>query len=182
MTWRCWSLLPILLLAQSLGYAQDRGASAEVRIKAAFLYKFSAFIEWPPGSFARSDSAFVIGVVGADTLADELTRVVAQREVDGRPVEVRKLGSDTALDGVQMLFVGGREAARLALVLAAARGRPTLTVTESEDGLPPGSVINFVLVNDKVRFDVALPAADAGNLRISSRLLAVARKVLGGAS
>lgn len=179
---RAWALLAFLCLAQAPALSQEEPPSAEVRIKAAFLYKFSAFIEWPPETFAQPDSPFVIGVVGAEALADELGRVVAQRTVNGRSVVVRKLTRGAPLTGLQMLFVGGREASRLAEVLRAARGRPTLTVTESEDEQAPGSVINFVLVDDKVRFDVALDAAQAGNLRISSRLLAVARKVVGGSS
>jgi hypothetical protein len=169
-------------LAPAGAAAQDEARPAEVRVKAAFLYKFCDFIEWPPGAFAAPDSAFTIGVMGADALADELAQVVAQRSVRGRPVVVRKLRRGAPLAGLHMLFVGGRDGGRLPEILAAARGQPTLTVTEAEDAEDPGSVINFVLVADKVRFDVALPPAEAGGLRISARLLAVARRVLAGAS
>jgi hypothetical protein len=179
---RACALLMMLWLAQSPALAQPDARAAEVRIKAAFLYKFSDFIEWPPEAYGKPDSPFTIGVMGADALADELAQVVARRTVGGRPVEVRKLRRGAPLAGLQMLFVGGRDAGRLAEALSAAKGQPTLTVTESEEAQIPGSMINFVLVDDKVRFDVALPPAEAENLRISSRLLSVARRVVAGPS
>lgn len=182
MSLRALVLALACLLAPASAAAQGDARTAEVRIKAAFLYKFCDFVEWPPAAFAAPDGAFTIGVVGADALADELARVVAQRSVHGRPVVVRKLKRGAPLAGLHMLFVGGRDGGRLPEALAAAKGQSTLTVTEAEDGEDPGSVINFVLVADKVRFDVALPPAEAGGLKISARLLAVARKVVAGAS
>jgi len=77
-----------------------------------------------------------------------------------------------------MLFIGQAEGARLGEILAIAKGQSVLTVTESEDALAHGSMINFVFVDDKVRFDVALPQAERGLLKISARLLAVARRVV----
>lgn len=150
----------------------------EYRVKAAFLYKFGSYIEWPGSSFARADSPLTIGVMGADTLADELARIVSGRSVNGRPVQVRKLRPGNSIAGLHVLFIGGADSGRLADVLAAAKGRALLTVTESDDGLQLGSTINFVLVDDKVRFDVAPPPAESGGLKISARLLAVARKVV----
>ncbi|MGH8726216.1 MAG: YfiR family protein [Burkholderiales bacterium] len=166
------ALMPLAAVAQP-----DRQA-AEVRIKAAFLYRFTGFVEWPPKAFARSDSPFVVGVLGAEALAAELEQVVSGREVQGRAVVVRRLRRGEPLAGLHMLFVGYAESGRLAEVLGAARGHAVLTVTESEDALAHGSIINFVAVGDKVRFDVALSPAERGNLKISARLLSVARKVV----
>ena len=182
MSLRALVLMLACLLAPASAAAQGDARAAEVRIKAAFLYKFCDFVEWPPAAFAAPEAAFTIGVLGADALADELAAVVARRSVHGRAVVVRKLRQGAPLAGLHLLFVGGRDGGRLPDILAAAKGRPTLTVTEAEDGDDPGSVINFVLVADKVRFDVALPPAEAGGLKISARLLAVARRVVAGAS
>jgi len=178
-----WSLATLLalFLVPAPAQPQTDARSAEVRIKAAFVYKFSDFIEWPAGAFAAADSPLTIGVVDADPLADELAQVVVRRTVQGRPVVVRKLKRGTPLAGIHVLFVGGQGGGRLTEVLAGAKGQPTLTVTEADEPAA-GSMINFVLVDQKVRFDVALPAAEAGNLKISSRLLAVARKVVAGPS
>ena len=166
------AMAPVSVLAQV-----DRTA-AETQIKAAFLYKFSAFVEWPPKAFARPDSPFTIGVVGADELAAELEQIVKGRTVLERAVVVRRMRRGESVAGVQMLFIGQAEGVRLTEILAVAKGQSVLIVTESEDALSYGTMINFVSVDDKVRFDVALPQAERGALKISARLLAVARKVL----
>ena len=155
---------------------------AEYRVKAAFLYKFGSFVEWPSQAFARPDSPLAIGVIDADDLADELGRIVAGRSVNGRSIAVRKLHRGDSVAGLHILFIGRADAGRVADIVAGARGQPLLTVTESEDGIEHGSSINFVVVDDKVRFDVALPSSDPGQIKISARLLAVARKVIGKSS
>ena len=165
------------VLTTGLACAQSE-AQSEYRVKAAFLYKFGSYVEWPDRAFPRSDSPLTIGVIGADALAEELEQIVSGRNVNGRPVQVRRLRAGESMAGLQVLFIGRADAGRLAEILSAAKGRSVLTVTESEDALQLGSVINFVVVDDKVRFDVALPPADLGSLKISSRLLAVARKVV----
>jgi len=161
--------------------AQADAQADEYRVKAAFLYKFGSYIEWPSGSFARADSPVAIGVMGADALADELVQIVAGRNVNGRPVRVRKLRPGDPIAGLHVLFVG-RDSGRLAEILAAAKGRALLTVTESEEALELGSMINFVVVEDKVRFDIAPPPSESSNLKISARLLGVARKVVSKSS
>jgi hypothetical protein len=161
--------------------AQADVQSAEYKVKAAFLYKFASYIEWPAQVFERPQSPIVIGVAGADAVSDELAQVVTGRSIGGRPVEVRKLGRGAPLNGLQILFVG-RSDRSSSDVLAAARGKPVLTVTESEDAFALGSMINFVIVDDRVRFDVALREAEISNLKVSARLLRVARKVLAGPS
>lgn len=173
----------ILALALALALAGPRAVQAdaqaeEYRVKAAFLYKFGAYVEWPERSFASRESPLAIGVIGADALADELAQIVAGRNVNGRAVLVRRLHPGDSLRGVQVLFVGRVGNERLTEILAATRDKAVLTVTESEKGLELGSTINFVIVDNRVRFDVAPPQADSRSLRISARLLAVARKVV----
>jgi len=165
------ALLALPVLAQP-------NRNAEAQIKAAFLYKFGGFVEWPARVFERGDSAFAIGVLGADAVASELESLVPGRTVQGRPVAVRKLKRGDPLAGLHILFVGGSESARIAEILGAAKTQPLLVVSESDDAFSQGSMINFVAVEDKVRFDVALPPAERGQLKISARLLAVARKVI----
>ena len=175
-------LLAAALIAPWSAAAQAPDRAAEVQIKAAFLYKFGGFVEWPPAAFERAESAFTIGVLGADAMVAELDRATTGRTVQGRPVAVRKLRRGESLAGLHVLFVGRQETARLAEIVGAADRQPLLVVTESENALAQGSMINFVSSEDKVRFDVALPPAERGQLRISARLLAVARKVVSGSS
>ena len=120
--------------------------------------------------------------MGADALADELEQLAVGRTFAGRPVTVRKLGRGDSIAGLHILFVGRAESGRLASILAATRGRALLTVTESDNALKLGSTINFVVVDDKVHFDVAPPPPESGSLKISARLLAVARKVVSNPS
>jgi len=158
--------------------AQAELQAPEYRVKAAFVYKFGDYIEWPAEAFADANSPLVIGVVGAEPLADELARIANGRTVGGRPVTIKKLKYGEPLSGLQVIFIGRSSSEQLAAALDASKGQPALTITESEDGLRLGSVITFVVVSDKVRFDVALPAAGTSRLKISSRLLAVARTVV----
>ena len=170
--------LAMLLFWTACAWAQSDLRSAEVRIKAAFLYRFGEFVQWPPAAFAGPDSPFVIGVLGADEVGAELEQVVADRKIQGRSVTVRRLRRGESTAGLHVLFVGQAESARLQDILSATRGQAVLTVTEGDNGLAAGSMINFVAAEEKVRFDVALPAAERGQLKISSRLLGVARKVV----
>lgn len=178
--------LPSALLVLALAVGTNALANAapaelqasESRVKAAFVYKFGGYIEWPAEAFETTDSPLMIGVVGADGLADELARIAQGHAVGGRRVVVKKLRYGDTLSGLHIVFIGRADSRRMTSALAESKGRPALTITESADGLRMGSMINFVVVSDKVRFDVALPTAEASRLKISSRLLAVARTVV----
>jgi hypothetical protein len=162
--------------------AQPATPVPDYKVEAAFLYKFASYVEWPPPVFDRPQSPFVIGVAGADLLGEELARIVDGRSIGGHAVEVRKLRRGDPVSGLHILFVGHADGGKPSDFLASAKGRPVLTVTDSEDAFALGAVINFVIVGDKVRFDVALREAEAANLKVSARLLSVARKVVGGPS
>ena len=169
-----WIALCLWLWA---GAAQAEGNPLERQVKAAYLYKFAGFVEWPEGSFARPDAALQIGVAGNDALAEQVEQMVAGRSINGHPIVVRKLHRGEPLAGLHILFVGAGEQA--ADFLAAARGQSLLTVTDSEDAAALGSMVNFVVADDKLRFEVALKAVAASRLRISARMLAAAYKVQG---
>lgn len=173
------ALLVALCLALP-SWAQAQIQATDVQVKAAFLYKFGAYVEWPTQAFPEPSTPFTIGVLGADAVAEELEQITAGRTVHDRPVAVRKLKRGEPLGGLHVLFVGQAESGWLAKSLAAAKAQPLLVVTESGDGVPNGSIINFVPVDNKLRFDIALAAAERMQLRISARLLAVARKVVPG--
>lgn len=178
-------LLLLLTLATAFAVAIPVHAAAsdgavqasEQQVKAAFVFKFGGYVQWPPAAFENPRSPLVIGVLSNGELADELTRIARGRSVEGRPVLVRKLRRDQPLDGVHVLFVSQDGCLPIAGALAAGKGLPALTVTDAPAGIGSGCMINFVLVDDKIRFDVALAPAEASGLKISSQLLAVARNV-----
>jgi ABC-type amino acid transport substrate-binding protein len=182
-----WALAGVAALCAAVGMvpaarAQSAvaGVPLERRVKAAFLYKFLGYTDFPPSAFADATTPLTIGVIGADELAVELARVVAGRTVNNRAVEVRELRESDAAARVHLLFVGGVDTQRVGRVVHQA-GAAMLVVTECENGLQLGSVINFRIIDERVRFDVSLDAAERNGIKLSSRLLTVANRVLKGA-
>jgi hypothetical protein len=182
-----WALLCAAALCGELGllppaHAENAAASAvlERRVKAAFLYKFLGYAEFPAGAFADAASPVVIGVAGADDLAAELARIVSGRTVNNRPIAVRVLREHELGTPVHLLFLGGADAGRVGRMVRTA-SNALLVVTECEGGLQLGSAINFRIVDERVRFDVALDAAERNGIKLSSRLLTVANRVQKGA-
>ncbi len=182
----CRVLALPLLLAAGAGMAPpvlaDAGTQAlERRVKAAFLYKFLGYAEFPPQAFSDAGAPLTIGVVGSEEMAAELARIAAGRVLAGRPIAVRRIGDHESVPPVHLLFVAGSDGERAGRVLRGASGA-LLTVTECDGGLRYGSVINFRIVDERVRFDVSLDAAERKNVKLSSRLLTVANRVQKGAS
>lgn len=171
---RLWLCVPLMLLA-AMASAQTAAPSDEYRIKAAFLHKFLSYVEWPAAALAQPGAPFVIGVVGPAEVVQELRRVTDGQTVAGHAVTVRRLTTQDPPLGLHVLYLVGDDGDAPAAQLAAAAGLPVLTVTESHgDG---SGIINFAVDENRVRFDIALPAADANHLKISARLLNVARRV-----
>jgi hypothetical protein len=175
-------------LCSLLGFAAAFNAFAEVNaeyaeptVKAAFLLKFATYVEWPAQAFAAADTPIVIAVLGSDEVASELERIVPGRSVGGHPVSVRRIADADALKGAHIVFVGRSASARIGAVAKAAQREGVLVITESAGALEEGSAINFV-VDDRVGFEVSLTAAERTGHRISARMLAVARRVVGRAS
>jgi hypothetical protein len=168
----------LLLAAGMLPVSADAQQATEAGIKAAFLYKFAGYIEWPANAFTAPDAPFVIAVTGAEEVAAELERLVPGRSINNRPVAVRRLREGEPAKGAHIVFIGRAEP-NVRAVVRAAQQNLALIVTETERGLEAGSSINFVLAEDRVGFEVSLDAAERSGHRISSRMLAVARRVVG---
>jgi hypothetical protein len=172
-------------LAQSQSTPQSPLQSAppaglERQVKAAYLLKFASFVEWPETSFARPDSVLQIGVAGSAALAEQLEHMVAGRSVNGHPLKVRRLAAGDTLAELHILFLDNSlDRAALGALMAAARGQSLLTVSDGAEAAALGCMINFVVADDKLRFDVALRAVAPSRLRISARMLAVAHRVQG---
>jgi len=174
-----FAALAVLCLWAARAVAAEPAAAPEQRVKAAFLYKFGAYVEWPQEAFARNNSPVVIGVAGDEALARALAQAVAGRSLNGRPIQVLDLRPGAAPPAqLHILFVARGAPRGDADPLTRVRDRPVLTVTESDDP-PPDSVINFVVVEDHLRFEISLAAAAHRHLVLGSALLAVARRVYG---
>jgi hypothetical protein len=179
-------LAGICLAGAGLGAALDAAAAgapmvaSEEKVEAAYLHKFLNYAEWPPAVFPAADSPYVIGVAGDDTVADELARIAAGRSVKNRGVVVKRLLPGDAVNDLHLLFVGRGERGRLAQWLRPAKGRPILTVTAFDGALEQGSIINFRTVDDRVRFEVSVDAAEQSGIHLNSRLFSVATNVVKG--
>jgi hypothetical protein len=170
------ALILATLLVPLMAHAEE--TSLERQVKAAFLYKFAGYVEWPAGAFPTPEAPMTIGVYGDEALAKELATLVQGRRSAGRPVAVVRLKSVDPVPDVRVLFVARERSDELPEIAERTKGRPTLIVTEDEYALGNGSMINFVLSGGRVRFDVDLAAVNHGPIALSSRLLAVAQQVL----
>lgn len=149
----------------------------EYQIKAAYLYKFVNYVEWPASTFPQVNSPVTIAVAGADAIELELNKIKSRRPAEQRMLEIRHLSPDDSLAGVQVLFIGKREGSRLQQWLKRTQFQSILTVTETDDGLDSGGIINFISRENRIRFEISVAHAERSNLRISSRLLGVAQKI-----
>jgi hypothetical protein len=170
-----WASLAVLLAAPrahaQLEYEPDA-------VKAAYLYRFAAYVQWPSEAMAQSN--FTIAILCGEQIAEQLRPVVAGHVINGLPAQVRQLRRLSEVDGAQMLYVGPSCSRELAVSLSALAARPILIVTDAEGGLQDGATINFISVSQHIRFEVSLAPAQRSGLKISSELLSVAARVLGG--
>jgi hypothetical protein len=174
--------LSLLFSHAALAQTAMQSTHLEQQVKAAYLYKFTSYVDWPEKAFPHSDGPLVIGVIGADAVAEELEQIVAGRVVNGHTIVTRKLKRGEPLSGLHMLFIGRVDKAHLAELYSEAKNKPLLTVTESADAHALGSMINFVVTDDRLRFEVALAPVESAGMKISARMLTAAYKVKPGAS
>jgi hypothetical protein len=157
----------------------DTPVALEAQVKAAFLFNFTKYVDWPAAAFTNAAEPIVIGVMGADGFGDTLRHNVMGKTINGRPVVIKHLDSDLQISECQILFVSHSEASRTSAILDKAGAFPILSVGEDGQFMRYGGVINFVLRNGNVRLEINLIAARKAGLTISSRLLAVADTVEG---
>ena len=173
--------LPEILLAAALLTAaapQEREA-AEHEIKAAFLYNFAAFTEWPSSAFSNRESPFLIGVVGRDPFGSILEETFRGKDVGGRRITVKRASDVKELGACHLVFVPASEREKTARILESLKESPTLIVGEAEGFTATGGCIGFFAEGRKVRFEVNLQAVNRAGLKVSSKLLRLARVVEG---
>lgn len=174
---RFWAIAACLLCGALSPPARAQSAHSEDSVKAAYLYRFTGYVDWPDEAIAGHP--FVIDVYGDPGLAAALKRLLPGHPVNKQPAEVREVSRIQDLGDAQMLYVGPGHADFLRAI-APHQGRAMLIVSDDEQGLDLGSVFNFVTVDNRVRFEVSLTAADRVGVKIRSELLSVAIRVHGG--
>jgi hypothetical protein len=157
-----------------------RGAPKEYQVKAAFLYNFAKFVEWPAVAFEKPQTPYSICVLGADPFGQVLD-IAAAESVQGRRMMVRRLGDDLKnAAGCHILFVSPTGRSKLPAIFAALGQFPTLTVGEDEEFIRAGGCMRFYLLEDKVRFEISVQATEKARLKVSAKLLSLARVVKNG--
>jgi len=156
-------------LAPVAGLAQVN--SGELAVKATYLYKFPPFVQWPASALPPGDN-FTLCIVGDDPFGGMLDRAVGGQQVKDRPVVVRRLATFNGEAGCQMVFATGSSAQPVPAILAALRGKPILSVTDGERDAK--GMLNFVIADNRVRFEIDDQAAAESGLVISSKLLSLA--------
>jgi hypothetical protein len=165
----------VLLAATALpSLAQDAVYDVD-QVKAAFLYHFGTYVQWPTA--APSTDPITIVVLDDAAVAAQLTEFLPGRRIQGRAVEVRTIDRIEDLGDEEILFIGRGRNSRLEELVAAVAQRPILVVADAEDGLDRGAMLNFQLVDSRVRFEISVPRAEEAGLMLSSRLLSAALRV-----
>lgn len=162
-------------------WASGQGnASSEYQVKAAFLFHFAQFVDWPAESFKGTDSPLTYCTVGEDPFHGALDATLDGKTVGARSFRVRHFKQVQELQACQVLFVGTEEKKAVLSALETVKGGPVLTVGEADHFVQDGGMIGFFLEDNKVRFNINLGAAERAKLKISARLLALAKTVIGG--
>src|SRR5437660_11176490 len=174
--WTRFVFVAVCLAAFQRSAGQDP-APSEYQVKAACIYNFTKFIEWPPEAFPpERSSPLVIGVIGEDPFNAELERSVQNNEVRGRKFVVRHFRNADEAKSCQILFVSRSVRKSMTDILAAVSTLPVLTVSETDRFVQAGGIINFVIEQNKVRFEINAAAAKKARLKVSSQLLNLDRR------
>jgi hypothetical protein len=152
----------------------------EYQVKAAFLFHFAQFVEWPQQAFKNDTEPIVYCVIGEDPFHGALDAALNGKSIDAHPVQVRHVKRTEETLGCQVVFIGEPEKHLLPEVLAALKHNPVLIVGESEHFVQNGGTIGFCLEENRIRFEINLASAERARLKISSKLLALAKNVTGG--
>ncbi len=176
--WRRWVAAGMLTIAATVGGVYPSAwaqRASQDQVEAAYLYNFGKFVRWPEGGHGP----MWICVAQRDAFEQTVDKLTSGEQIDGRSLEVKRVDRPEAAAGCSILYVGPMDRAHADALLAAVAGKPVLTVGDGPDFLERGGMIQFVLVQDHVRFSVNLDAANRCGVGLSSELLKVAVRVVG---
>ena len=176
------SVVIALALGAALGCLRVSAQQGlEYEVKAAYLYNIIDFVTWPSSAFANASDPIRVCIVGADPFGAVLDRTMAGPGPDKRAIVVERVRDENGVANCSLIFVPRASAARADAVIRSAAARPMLTVGDTPEFLDKGGMLAFAVDGGRVRFDVNPSAAAAKGLGLSSRLLRVARNVVGNA-
>jgi len=174
-----WIAVGIGLLAPLCRSAlADAQVIGEYQVKAAYLFSFTKFVEWPAGTFTNPTDPIRLCIMGDKSFQAQLNQIVGKKQIAGHPVLVTLVQDKKDSRGCQELFVGSSRSQETLQIIDSLRGSSVLTVGETKNFVEQGGIINFIVHGDHVQFQVNQKAAAEAGLRLSSQLLSVARLVI----
>lgn len=167
--------LTLLLVATAI--ASAGAAPSEAELRAAFVYNFTKFIEWPGGSFASPEAPLRVCVVGEDAAMTESVRLLEGRATQGRNIQTVTIGSGPAGAGCHVIYLASRRSSDAERLIDQTQGQAVLTVGDGGEFINRGGMIGLINVNGRLQFEVNLQAVNQSRLKLSSQLLRLARNV-----
>jgi hypothetical protein len=171
--------IAILAVCVIAAFASDQSRMSEYDVKAAYLFNFGKFVRFTPSSADNNRQSFDICIVGVDSFGHTLDELTVNEQLDGRPVRVLRLKTAADASGCAIVYISPSEGNRVKNDLDALRGQPVLTVSDADNFLQNGGMIQFLIQAKHVRFAVNLDAVRNARLSLSSELLRVALAVNG---
>lgn len=173
-----WLLTFVLLSGLAEGRVHSQ-APDEYQMKAAFLYNFARFVEWPSETLKGENPILVVGIMGSDPFGTAVDESISSKSLNGRQFMIKRLKWGQNLRDCHILVICASERKRLSQILESLKGAGVLTVSELSDFCQQGGGIGLILEEKKVRFLINMDAAEQARLKISSKLLTLAKAVLG---
>lgn len=170
-----FSFVSMMLTFAVITTANAQSQADEYAIKAAFLYKFGLFVQWPTTAFSSLGSAVNLCIVGDDPFGNSLDTVVAGQQINGRDVVIRRMKTVEPNSPCHILYAGGSEEQSKAEIIDTVRGSNVLTVTDGPTSRP--GIIHFVVANNRIHFDIDEEAAAQNELVVSSQLMNLALNI-----
>ena len=146
----------------------------EYQVKAAFIFNFAKFVDWPARSFAKTNSPIVVGVLGKNVFGDNLEKVIRDKTVNNRRFRFIEVASTDEATHCHILFISPSEKDNVRKIIESLRNASVLTIGETDHFTDAGGMINFVLEGRNIRFEINNTAAKKAGLQISSKLLSLA--------
>ena len=166
----------LLGVHRSTVFAQDF-ATSEYKIKAAFLFNFAKFSEWPPGAVKDTDGSFVIGILGRDPFNTALEQTIGEKTVRGAAIQIKRFRRLDDLRSCHILFISKSEKSNLPIILDKIADKSILTVSDIPDFARRGGMIHLYTENNKVRFIIHTRAAEKAGLKLSAKLLTLTKNL-----
>lgn len=176
-----WLFVPfadILKSAETMNNSAASQAVSEYEVKAAYLYYFAKFVDWPPDALRTQNAPIIIGIVGDDEFGVTIESIVRGKTIQEHPIMIRLLKWSSDLSACHIVFIGSSEQKRINQIVELLKSRPVLTVTETEDASQTRGIVNFFVQVDRIQFEVDVNGAERAHLKISSKLIRLGKSFM----